>query len=278
MNEASSSRRNRAVSLALLCFLGGTSLAGAQEALGNEERLGGYAPLNEETVRAAVEKIRPQTEVRTFDGGQSAPTAERARESSADEKRTPSAGWLGRLLERLAEWLAKWLRPGEPTDDGSPFIALLLALLRSVAYLLVAAIVLVGLGLVVKNLIAHMSTPEREVEPHEVVEPAHHPGELASEEYARRATALAQRGDFRGAIRELLLGGMSWTERRGLIRHRKGLTNRDYVRALGREPRRRDAFSRIVTTFEIVYFGRRAATGEGFHDCLQEYRGAFQGS
>ncbi len=54
------------------------------------------------------------------------------------------------------------------------------------------------------------------------------PGETEVGIYERRALQLAQEGNYRAAIRELLLGSMSWIERSGQIRYRKGLTNRDY--------------------------------------------------
>ena len=47
------------------------------------------------------------------------------------------------------------------------------------------------------------------------------PGELAASTYESRAIQLAALGDYRAAVRELLLGSMSWIERAGLIRYRK---------------------------------------------------------
>lgn len=101
------------------------------------------------------------------------------------------------------------------------------------------------------------------------------PGELAASTYESRALQLAQQGDFSQAIRELLLGSMSWIERAGLIRFRKGLTNRDYVRAVWRRTEQRSAYLVTGTEFELVFFGRRIATEEMFDRCLNAFRGAF---
>lgn len=102
------------------------------------------------------------------------------------------------------------------------------------------------------------------------------PGEFAASTYESRAIQLAADGNFRGAIRELLLGSMSWIERAGLIRYRKGLTNRDYVRAIWRRTEKRNAYVTTATHFEFVFFGRRVPTAEMFEMCLTDFRGAFR--
>ncbi len=102
------------------------------------------------------------------------------------------------------------------------------------------------------------------------------PGELAASTYESRAVQMASDGKYRQAIRELLLGSMSWVERAGMIRFRKGLTNRDYIRAVWRDEDRRFAFGKTALEFERVYFGRRDASQEMFKDCLQAFQGAFR--
>ncbi|MEO2020069.1 MAG: DUF4129 domain-containing protein [Fuerstiella sp.] len=102
------------------------------------------------------------------------------------------------------------------------------------------------------------------------------PGELAASTYESRALQMAKVGDYCGAIRELLIGSMSWIERAGMIRYRKGLTNRDYVRAVWREEGRRAAYGATALEFERIYFGRREATREMFQDCLQSFQGSFR--
>ena len=102
------------------------------------------------------------------------------------------------------------------------------------------------------------------------------PGELAASTYESRAIQMASEGDYRAAIRELLIGSMSWIERAGLIRFRKGLTNRDYMRAVWRQEERRKAYGRTAFEFERVYFGRREATPEMFNECLRQFQGVFR--
>jgi len=103
------------------------------------------------------------------------------------------------------------------------------------------------------------------------------PGERPVSTYVGRAQAYARAGDYRRALRELLLGGMSWTERQGLIRFRRGLTNRDYLRALGRRPSQRQSMAAVAMEFDKVYFGRRQATSERYERVLPGYLAAFEG-
>ncbi len=102
------------------------------------------------------------------------------------------------------------------------------------------------------------------------------PGELAACTYESRAMQFAATGNHRAAIRELLLGSMSWIERAGLIRYRKGLTNRDYLRSLWRREDKREGYLTTASQFEYVYFGRRTPTAEMFEMCLASFQGAFR--
>lgn len=109
----------------------------------------------------------------------------------------------------------------------------------------------------------------------DAIAPTTPPGEIPSDEYMHRALQLAEEGDHRRAIRQLVLGGMSWIERAGLIRFRRGLTNRDYIRAVYRRAEQRQQFAGIILDFERVFFGRRDATPENFEECLASYQNAF---
>ncbi|MEZ6132086.1 MAG: DUF4129 domain-containing protein [Planctomycetaceae bacterium] len=104
------------------------------------------------------------------------------------------------------------------------------------------------------------------------------PGELAVSTYESRAVQMAAEDNFRAAIRELLLGSMSCIEREGLIRFRRGLTNRDYLRAIYREPDRRSAYEATAREFERIYFGRRSATRDAYETCLTAFQKAFRES
>jgi hypothetical protein len=102
------------------------------------------------------------------------------------------------------------------------------------------------------------------------------PEELPPDEYWRRALSHGEKRHFKEGMRELLLGSMSVLERKGLIRFRRGLTNRDYFYSA--RGGARESFGVIASAFEHVYFGRRDATAEAFRDSCQAYQKSFRES
>lgn len=101
------------------------------------------------------------------------------------------------------------------------------------------------------------------------------PGETPADEFVRQALALATAGQYREAIAQLLLGGMSRIERDRLIRYRRGLTFRDYLRVLRGNPPAYGGFRAMVDQYEPVNFGRREATRHSFDMALDGYRSGF---
>lgn len=101
------------------------------------------------------------------------------------------------------------------------------------------------------------------------------PAELAAATYLERAQALAKAGDYHKAIIQLLYGSMSFIERSGWIRFRKGLTYRDYLRAARPHGQPGESLRLMIRTYEPLGFGRREATREHFESTLQNYEAAF---
>ncbi|MCH9656423.1 MAG: DUF4129 domain-containing protein [Planctomycetes bacterium] len=102
------------------------------------------------------------------------------------------------------------------------------------------------------------------------------PAESEASTYLQRAKKLAQTGDYHNAIIQLLYGSMSFIERSGWIRFRKGLTYRDYLRATRPHGLPSDSFRQMIRTYEPLGFGRREATREHFESTLSHYEAAFQ--
>jgi len=101
------------------------------------------------------------------------------------------------------------------------------------------------------------------------------PAELAADVYLNRAAELAAAGNTREAIAQLLLGAMSYIEREGLIRFRRGLTCRDYLRATRSRKELYTALGQIVGIYEPICFGRRDVLPEHYETSLNKYLGAF---
>lgn len=108
------------------------------------------------------------------------------------------------------------------------------------------------------------------------VEEDHSPGELPADAYLAKARELAAQRRYREAISYLLLGGMSAIERAQLIRHRRGLTLRDYLRSLRGKAPQYDGFKSMIGLYEPVGFGRRVASQITFDDALEGYEQAVE--
>jgi hypothetical protein len=181
---------------------------------------------------------------------------------------------------QFSEWLRaflKWLFGSEserapPTNSSAGMMDVLF-------YSVIVILALLLLGLMVSILKRSqpklLETDFPSLEQDEAINPSQPPGDRPVNEYERRALAAAQLGNYRSALRELVLGAMSWTERSGSIRYRSGLTNRDYIRAVWRLTERRESLLQIVAAFERVFYGRREADAVTFESCLAEFQKSF---
>jgi hypothetical protein len=225
-----------------------------------QEEEEGYAYLEEDQVRAALEETLSQPEFLRL----RAQPKEKEKDAEVPDWLVRFARWLDRLFGGEEETEAKGL------SFDLPGMGTLLAILAAV---LVAAVIVFLLR---STLAARDKKISDEDPAARVFAPGAAPGELSPDEFWRRAMEHAGKRRFKEGVRELLLGAMSATERRGLIRFRRGLTNRDYLYSV-RGPAR-ESFRTIATVFEQVYFGRREATPESFREVSQEYQKSFRGA
>jgi hypothetical protein len=249
-----------------LCVAGTGPLIGAavqdQPAPASSVPATDSSPVREaETVRSTVDDVL------------SAPEYRHLVRPKPEEESEPK---LPKWLERLLDWLF-----GGDTEVRAPNLSVLGMLLRGFMYLIAVAILVLVAILIVRSVVQYLpnrSNKQPGLVALDALAPATPPGELPADEYVRRALELSRAGDHKAAIRQLLLGTMSWIERAGLIRFRKGLTNRDYLRAIWRRPACRDSMAAITDVFDRVYFGRRTATPEAFERCLEQYQTGFTGN
>lgn len=108
------------------------------------------------------------------------------------------------------------------------------------------------------------------------MQPERSPGDLPADVYIAKAQELAGAGKFREAIAQLLLGGMSNLERSGLVKFRKGLTHRDYVRAIRGQKQFFQSMRAMVRLYEPLGFGRRTPSPEHFEQALAAYQSGFR--
>lgn len=69
------------------------------------------------------------------------------------------------------------------------------------------------------------------------------------------AQQFANQGDYRSAVRQLYLATILQLDERGLLRYDRALTNREYLRAVAREPQVLAALQPVVETFDRTWYG-----------------------
>ncbi len=253
---------NRAFLVALALSL----RAEAQEeepAVQEEAEVSGYEYQDEETIRAALEETLSQPEFARL-------RAEPDPKKESEPLETPQ--WLDRFLRWLSR--ALWGDDGgekEPTEFRFNLPGARL-LIYSMAFVILGAAVF----FIARSILAISRDKKIAVEEaaERVFGPEAAPGVLDPEEYWRRALAHGEKRRYKEGVRELLLGAMSALERKGLIRFRRGLTNRDYFYAVRGSAR--ESFGSIASAFEHVYFGRREATADAFRDSCRAYQKSFR--
>ena len=155
------------------------------------------------------------------------------------------------------------------------------AVLQVFAWLMlaiVAGVIIFMIVMAIKNYDGGNGTSELtgNVELQGEIAPEKPPGELPVDVYLAEARKLAAAGQYREAIAQLLLGAMSYAERAGLIRYRRGLTQRDYLRTLRGETTQFDAMRTMVRVYEPLGFGRRTPAKEHFDKSISGYEQAFR--
>lgn len=241
-------KRAAACLLALLLFAPRFSTNCAQAAEGSPDA---------DAVKTTVAEVLADPEYRHL---------QRGTESSVERSELPD--WLRRFLE----WLFGDSEPAEPSE---PLLQLRDVLLYGALGILIVFLIVVAVRILGSRGDSIPLSLLQDAQDEEALSPSHPPGDVPTNEYERRALAAAASQNYRAALRELVLGSMSWTERSGLIRYRSGLTNRDYVRAVWSQTGRRDSLLQIVAAFERVFYGRRIADLATYELCLAEFRQSF---
>ena len=97
------------------------------------------------------------------------------------------------------------------------------------------------------------------------------PGEVPPDAFLEAARSHAAAGRYAAAVGVLQSGLAGEVERAGLIRPRRGLTAREYLRAARPDARLRPALDEVVPLYEPLGYGRREAREEHFVQAERAY-------
>ncbi len=223
----------------------------------------GYLYQEEPLIHAALEETLSQPEFSRL----------RAEPEPPEET---EASEIPEWLDRFLRWLARALWGDEAREEEPSDFAFNLPGARILIYGMALLIPAAAVFFIARSVLA--ISRDKKVSQEEaaarVFGPESAPSELDPDEYWRRALSHGEKRLFKEGLRELLLGSMSAIERRGLIRFRRGLTNRDYF--FSARGQARESFGSIASAFEHVYFGRREATVDAFRDSCRAYQKSFR--
>lgn len=97
------------------------------------------------------------------------------------------------------------------------------------------------------------------------------PGTKSADAWLAAARRAATEGRYDEAIALLLIGSMGHAERAGFIKPRRGLTYRDYLRAVPSTSAWHATLDRLIRAYAPIGFGRREATAESFQQLVEPY-------
>jgi hypothetical protein len=103
-------------------------------------------------------------------------------------------------------------------------------------------------------------------------EPALEPDEQSPADLWRRAEALARRGEYLAAVRQLYLAVLTQLHRADLIRYDRTRTNGEYLRQLRAADGAGavvDPFRRLTRLFEQKWYGERACAADDYDTCRE---------
>lgn len=260
--------------LAVVCRLGGLCMCGLV-LCGSLAAAPSESPPSRTVPSSQPSGDKPLTESdavhRELDEILSQPEFRRVRFQPQTAKKSPT---IPKWLSDFAEWLGRHLDFIPRLLGGTGSFA------QMVAYLVLAAVAALIVMVVVRALRAYQKRLDRTLrlslpEEGELDAP---PGDVSSNEYAAKAQKLAAEGRFREAVGYLVLGAMSFAERQGFIRFRRGLTHRDYLRALQSQQQLQRAFRGIVRIYEPLCFGRREPHRDHFDESWHTFMSHFLGT
>ena len=200
---------------------------------------------------------------------QVAPPAGPKPEAAAEDAEPP--GWFSKWWDELWESIWRWLRqrrPSEPIDSSPHTPAVDLGLTNVVLVAAVALVVVVLLYLLLRGR-TRKDGADADAQSSGLSEAALHEDPMSAlarppEGWADLADVLAQRGEFRDAIRHLYLATLSRLHRDGAIDYDPAKSNWDYFRGFKGPQATLGPFRELTSRFDFAWYGNLDVTARAW--------------
>lgn len=167
--------------------------------------------------------------------------------------------WMSGQLSRLFDWLPGWQHDHNPWTGG----------LKVVVWIMIG---LVGF-LLARSLLrrAHRATGQKPPHPPVLlgVQIAPH---ATPKEFSIKAGELAERGDYRGAVRYLYIALLYHLHQHGVIQLDASSTNHEYVQRLRHESTLFSAVQSMTHQFDSIWYGQQMPSEQHYQSFYQQYQ------
>ncbi|WP_404371175.1 DUF4129 domain-containing protein [Corallococcus coralloides] len=196
---------------------------------------------------------------------------EKAPAESKEEEVPPEPGWWRRFIDKLGEWLRDFFKRNNPRPQSrDTALPLSGGAAANALVVMLVALTLAVLGVVVVSVLRRKregAGPALEVSTVDAAALAGNPDHALSrppEGWAHLADALAAKGEYREAVRNLYLALLSRLHRDGAIHYDETLSNWDYLRAFRGRPEVKAPFRELTRRFDFAWYGNAPVGADGY--------------
>ncbi|NBD08613.1 DUF4129 domain-containing protein [Corallococcus silvisoli] len=196
---------------------------------------------------------------------------ERAPDAPKEEDDAPSGpSWWRQFIDKLGQWLKELFKLKNPPPRPSEASLFSGGAVANALVVMLVALTLAVLGMVLVRMLRRERTdksPELEVSTMDAAALAGNPDHALSrppEGWAHLADALAARGQYREAVRNLYLALLSRLHRDGAIHYDETLSNWDYLRAFRGRPEVKAPFRELTRRFDFAWYGNEPVGSTGY--------------
>ncbi|MHA7632606.1 DUF4129 domain-containing protein [Corallococcus sp. M7] len=192
-------------------------------------------------------------------------------EPKEEEVPPPESSWWRRFIDKLGEWLRDFFKRNNPRPQSrETALPVSGGAAANVLVVMLVALTLAVLGVVVVSVLRRKrasSGPDLEVSTVDAAALAGNPDHALSrppEGWAHLADALAAKGEYREAVRNLYLALLSRLHRDGAIHYDETLSNWDYLRAFRGRPEVKAPFRELTRRFDFAWYGNVPVSADGY--------------